>query len=125
MYNKSSLFLGFVMIFLSFGFTTSLTNSSNDLILENIELVNVGEILCISNAGYNRETFILWYTGLNGESEAVSKMSVAGGQTSCFEIGRYESAKDWEVTRQGDNEYVGKTSFYGGSFSGKWTAKFY
>jgi len=106
------IFGGFLIFFMFSGFTPPTTNSSTvDKIEENLEVVNMGDVLCVKNAGYSRKTIILWHKG-----EAVSKMSVGGGQTSCFEIGEYEYDFQWKASEGYDGS---KKGFYGG------TATFY
>ena len=102
--------LTLTFMFSSFALPTINSPSLYD-IKENIKVINTGEVLCVENMGYSRITVILWY-----KNEAVSKISVGGGQESCFEIGDYEYDFQWKAS-EGMNG--SKKGFYGG------TATFY
>ena len=102
--NIIKLYLSSFAIFLFMSsFNSGLTNNSSNK--ENTKVSLAGDVLCVENYGYNRISVVLWYKG-----EAISKLSVGGGQTSCFEIGEYENSWDWKASKGIDGS---KKSWYG------------
>ena len=101
---------GLLSIFLLCGFTPQPQKKTFQN--EQISVLSLGgDVLCVENRGYSRHSFILWF-----KNEAVSRISVGGGQTSCFEIGTYEQPWQWKVSK-GDrglkkNFYSGTAVFY-------------
>tara|TARA_B110000003_G_C16570504_1_gene504089 strand:+ start:161 stop:496 length:336 start_codon:yes stop_codon:yes gene_type:complete len=94
MKNLYKILLVLVTPLILFSFTNETIISSTDKNYDKIEVNTVGDILCIENNGYSRHSFILWY-----KNEAISKMSVAGGEKSCFEIGDYEYSYQWKASK--------------------------
>ena len=93
MKNLYLIFLSvFVLSICSFS-STNLTNQEQDS-QESITTVEiVGDVLCVKNGGYSRKSIVLWFKG-----EAVSQISVAGNDKSCFEIGDYEGSYQWKAS---------------------------
>ena len=74
---------------------------------ENNETETINDILCVENNGYSRASFILYFKG-----EAVSKITVGGGQDFCFEIGTYESSYQWKAAKIRNGSVGSKKGFY-------------
>ena len=74
--------------------------SKPSIVVKKNENIEVAQVLCVTNSGYNRASFVLWFRG-----EAISKISVAGNsQKYCFEIGASEGNWDWKVSKGYDGQ---------------------
>ncbi len=64
-----------------------------------------GGVLCVVNHGYSRKSIVLWF-----KDEAVSTISVGGGDDYCFKIGDYEGSWQWKAS---EGMRGAKKGFYG------------
>ncbi|MDB4694359.1 hypothetical protein OAF30_02915 [Flavobacteriales bacterium] len=108
--NISTLLTTFAILLFSTGDFAS-TTETNPPSKSNTSVAIDGDVLCVANNGYSRKSIVLWF-----KDEAISTISVAGNDESCFRIGDNEGAWQWKAS---EGMRGSKKGFYGN------TATFY